>query len=90
MGLFFRPWREVEQCPVLVALEELIEALPEPRHGYRVGLADAVDVGADQDQAAGAALAVGGGEAGLGAADLAGEGVPLAALGLLERCFSSP
>ena len=46
-----------------------------------------LDVGADQDQAAGAALAVGGGEAGLGAADLAGEGVALAALGLLERFF---
>ena len=52
-----------------------------------VGLADAVDVGADQDQAAGAALAVGGGEARLGAADLAGEGGALAALGLLERFF---
>ena len=31
--------------------------------GNRFGLADAVDVGADQDQAAGAALAVGGGDA---------------------------
>ena len=80
-------WGEVEQGPVLVALEELIEALHEPGHGHRVGLADAVDVGADQDQAACAALAVGGGEAGLGAADLAGEGGALAALGLLERCF---
>ena len=57
------------------------------RHSLRVGLADAVDVGAEQDQTAGAALAVGGGEAGLGAADLAGEGVTLAALGLLERLF---
>ena len=66
---------------------KLIEALHEPGHGRRVGLADAVDVGADQDQAAGAALAVGGGEAGLGAADLAGEGGALAALGLLERLF---
>ena len=83
----FRPGRQVEQCPVLVALEELIEALYEPRHGRRVGLANAVDVGADQDQAAGAALAVGGGEAGLGAADLACEGGALAVLGLLERLF---
>ena len=64
---------------------EAIEARHEPGHGRRVGLADAVDVGADQDQAAGAALAVGGGEARLGAADLAGEGVALAALGLLQR-----
>ena len=49
--------------PVLVALQELIEALHEPGHEHRVGLADAVDVGAEQDQAAGAALAVGGGDA---------------------------
>ena len=52
-----------------------------------VGLRGVLDVGADQDQAAGAALAVGGGEAGLGAADLAGEGVALAALSLLQRFF---
>ena len=50
-----------------------------------VGLRGVLDVGADQDQAAGAAFAVGGGDAGLGAADLAGEGIALAALGLLER-----
>ena len=43
-----------------------------------VGLRGVLDVGAEQDQAAGAALAVGGGEAGLGAADLAGEGGALA------------
>ena len=78
---------EVEQCPVLVALEEAGESLHEPVVLGGVGLADAVDVGADQDQAAGAALAVGGGEAGLGAADLAGEGVALSAFGLLERLF---
>ena len=88
----FLAWAEVkvEQGPVLVALEELIKALHEPGHGRRVGLADTVDVGADQNQAAGAALAVGGGEAGLGAADLAGEGGALTALSLLERLFSSP
>ena len=70
----FRPGREVEQGPVLVALEEAIEALHEPGVRRRVGLRGVLDVGADQDQAASAALAVGGGEAGLGAADLAGEG----------------
>ena len=80
-------WRQVKQCPVLVALQEAIEPFHEPGHGRRVGLADVVDVGADQDQAAGAVLAVGGGEARLGAADLAGEGVALAALSLLERFF---
>ena len=49
-----------------------------------VGLRTVLDVGADEDQAAGAALAVGGGDARLSAADLAGEGVALAALGLLQ------
>ena len=78
---------KAKQCPVLRPCQEPIEALPEPGHGRRVGLADAVDVGAEQDQAAGTALAVGGGEAGLGAADLAGEGGALSALGLLERLF---
>ena len=87
MSAVFGAWRQVEQGPVLVALQELIEALYEPRHGRRVGLADAVDVGAQENQAAGAALAVGGGEARLGAADLTGEGGALSALGLLERCF---
>ena len=47
-----RLWRQVEQCPVLVALEELIEALHETLHGNRLGLADTVDAGADQGQAA--------------------------------------
>ena len=42
-------------------------------------------IGTNADQAAGAALAVGGGDARLGAADLAGEGVALAALSLLDR-----
>ena len=26
----FQPWREVEQCPVLVALQEAIQTLPKP------------------------------------------------------------
>ena len=49
-----------------------------------VGLRGVLDVGADEDQAAGAAFAVGGGEARLGAADLSSEGVALAALSLLQ------
>ena len=81
------PGRQVEQSPVLVALEEFIESLHETLSGNRFDLADAVDVGADQDQAAGAAFAVGGGDAGLCAADLACEGIALAALGLLEFFF---
>ena len=40
MSAVFGAWQQVEQCPVLVALEELIEALHEPRHERRVGLAD--------------------------------------------------
>ena len=76
-----------EQCPVPVVLQGLIEA----RHDFRlqcgIGVHAAVEVGADQDQAAGAAFAVGGGDAGLGAADLACEGIALAALGFLERFF---
>ena len=85
----FGPWRQGEQGPILVALEELIEAIHEPGHGHRVGLADAVDVGTDQDQAAGASLAVDGGDARLGASDLAGEGVALAVLGLIQHFFLS-
>ena len=46
------PWWQVEQCPVLVALEEFIESIHETLHGNRFGLADAVDVGAGQGQAA--------------------------------------
>ena len=58
----FGPWRQVEQCPVLVARSRnSLRSFSEPGHGHPVGLA--VDVGADQDQAAGAALAVGGGDA---------------------------
>ena len=57
-----------ERGPHLVALEELIEAIHEPRHGRRVGLADAVDVGAHEDQAAGAALTMPNGQRSLAAA----------------------
>ena len=79
--------RQVEYCPVLVALEEAIEPLQEPVVLGGVGLRAVLDVGADEDQAAGAAFAVGGGEANLGTADLAGEGVALAALSLLQPFF---
>ena len=78
---------QVEYCPVLVALEEAIEPLQEPVVLGGVGLRAVLDVGADEDQAAGAAFAVGGGEANLGTADLAGEGVALAALSLLQLFF---
>ena len=48
-----------------------------------IGLSDMLEVGADKDQAAGAALAFGGGDAGLGAPDLAFEVVALTSLGIL-------
>ena len=47
-----------------------------------------LEVGAHEDQAAGAALAFGGGDAGLGALDLAFEGVFPNALGFQEFFFS--
>ena len=78
---------EIEQGPVLVALEEAREPVHKLVVLGGVGLRTVLDVGAHENQAAGAALAVGGGDAGLGAADLAGEGCALAALGLLERFF---
>ena len=81
---------QIEQGPVLVALEEAIEPVHELVVFGGVGLRAVLDVGADENQATGAAFAVGGGETNLGAADLAGEGVALAALGLLEFFFSWP
>ena len=80
----------IEQGPVLVALEEAIEPLQEPVVLGGVSLRAVLDVGADEDQATGAALTVGGGDARLGAADLAGEGVALAALRLLQLVFLWP
>ena len=68
-------------------LQGRIEARHDVRLQRGIGVHAAVEVGAQEDQAAGAAFAGGGGEAGLGAADLAGEGLALAALGLLERFF---
>ena len=78
---------EIEQGPVLVALEEAIELVDEPVVLGGIGLRAVLDVGADENQAAGAAFAVGGGEANLGTADLAGEGVALASLSLLQLFF---
>ena len=48
---------------------------------------DVLEVGAHEDQPAGAALALGGGDAGLGAPDLAFEGVLPNALGFQEFFF---
>ena len=53
-----------------------------------IGLGEVFHVGAHEDQAAGAAFTVSGGDAGLGAADLAFEVIALAALGILELFFA--
>ena len=52
-----------------------------------IGLGDVIDVGADEDQLAGAALAFGGSDSRLGAPDLAFEVVALAALCFQEFFF---
>ena len=77
------PWCEVEQSPVLVALEEYIESLHEAGLAVGIGLGDVLEVGTHEDQAAGAALAFGGGDAGLGAPNLFLQVVALASLGIL-------
>ena len=59
---------QIEQRPVLVALEEAIEPVQEPVVLGGVGLRGVLDVGADENQAASAAFAVGGGDAGLSTA----------------------
>ena len=60
---------------------------PEPSPGVPVGFF--LDDRADENQAAGAALAFGGGNAGLGSLDLALEGFFPAALGFDQLFFSS-
>ena len=55
-----------------------------------IGLGDVLDVGADENQAAGAALAFGGGDAGLGAPDLAFEDFFPVALGFQQLFFALP
>ena len=52
-----------------------------------IGLGDVIDVAPHEDQLAGASLAFGGGDAGLGAPDLAFEVVALAALCFQEFFF---
>ena len=49
-----------------------------------------LEVGTHEDQAAGAALAFGGGDAGLSAPDLFLQVVALASLGILKLFFSWP
>ena len=80
---------QVEQRPIAVPFQEYIEPLQEaiPLGGIVAG--DVFEVGAQEDQAAGALLAFGGAESGLGAADLLLQIVALAALGILHLLFLS-
>lgn len=60
-GVRIRAWREVEQHPVAVAGQESVEALEQACLGCGVLIGEAFHVGADEDKAAGAALAFLGG-----------------------------
>ena len=57
----------------MIPFQEFIESLHETVERVGIGLGDVIDVGANEDQAAGTALAFGGGNPGLGAQDLAFE-----------------
>ena len=68
--------------------QEYIKPLHEAGLEVGIGLGDVLHVGADEDQTAGAALAFGGGDAGLGAADMALESFFSEALGFEQLFFS--
>ena len=55
MGSSF--WGQVEQFPVPIPFQEAIESLHEAGLAVGIGLSDVLHVGADEDQAAGAAFA---------------------------------
>ena len=76
-----------EQFAVAVPFQEAIESLHEAFALIGIAAGDVLKVGAEKDQAAGTALAFGGGDAGLGAPDLAFEVVALASLGILQLFF---
>ena len=78
---------QVEEFSIAVPFQEYIEPLHEaiPLAGILAG--DVFQVGAQEDQAAGALLAFGGTEAGLSAADLLLQIVALASLSFLQLLF---
>ena len=55
---------EIEQSPVPIPFQEVIEAPHEAFAGVGIGLGDVLQVAAHEDQATGAALAFSGGDAG--------------------------
>lgn len=60
-GVRIGAWRKVEQHPVTVAGQESVEALEQASLGCEVLIGEAFHVGADKDEAAGAALTFRGG-----------------------------
>ena len=77
-----------EQFAVAVPFQEAIESLHEAFALIGIAAGDVLKVGAEKDQAAGAALAFGGGDAGLGALDLAFEGFSPLTLGVQQLFFA--
>ena len=76
-----------KEFTVTVAFQEAIEFFQETGLALRVSLGDMLQVAAQEDQAAGAAFALGGGDPGLGASDLFLQVGALAALGMLQLFF---
>ena len=75
-------WGQIEEFPIAVPFQEYRKSLHEAISLAGIVAGDVLEVGAPEDQTAGAALAFGGGNAGLGAPDLAFEGVLPEALGI--------
>ena len=75
--------RQIEQRPIAVPFQKAIEPLQEAIPLGGILASDVFEVGAQEDQAAGALLAFGGTEAGLGAEDLLLQIGLLAALSFL-------
>ena len=78
---------QIEQFPV--PLQEYIKPLHEAISLVGIVAGDVLEVAPHEDQAAGATLAFGGGDAGLGAADLVLEGFLPVTLGVQQFFFLS-
>ena len=74
---------QTEQFAVPFPFQKAIESLHEAGLAVGIGLGDVFHVGTDENQASGAALAVGGADPGLSAPDLFLKVISLASLGIL-------
>ena len=79
---------QIEQFSIPIPFQEYIESLDEAISLVGIVAGDVLQVGAHEDQAAGAALALGGGDAGLSAPNLFLQVVALASLGILKLFFA--